>query len=61
MMFFCCVMVVFCWLFMGSDTRAAIDKRFAEYISGVGKGIASGKTAPTPKTRPVRRPKKNEE
>ena len=43
-----------------SDTFAAIDKRFASYISGVGKGISSGKTAPVPKTPPVRRPKENE-
>jgi hypothetical protein len=43
-----------------SDTFAAIDKRFASYISLVGKGISSGKTAPVPKTPPVRRPKENE-
>ena len=49
------------FVFIGSDTFAAIDKRFASYISGVGKGISSGKTAPTPKTLPVRRPKENEE
>lgn len=47
--------------FIGSDTFDAIDKRFASYISGVGKGISSGKTAPVPKTLPVRRPRENEE
>ena len=41
--------------------EAAIDKRFASYISGVGKGISSGKIAPAPKTLPVRRPKENVE
>lgn len=60
---FVMVTVVFSWLllltFFGSDTFAAIDKRFANYISGVGKGISSGKIAPIPKTRPVRRPKEN--
>ena len=37
------------------------SKKKNGYISGVGKGISSGKTAPTPKTLPVRRPKENEE
>ena len=59
------IIYFFSWLllltFFGSDTFAAIDKRFASYISGVGKGISSGKIAPIPKTRPVRRPKENEE
>ena len=30
------------------------------FNAGVGKGISSGKTAPVPKTPPVRRPKENE-
>ena len=66
MMFFCfCVMVVIIlpllFTFLDSDTFTAVDKRFASYISGVGKGISSGKIAPAPKTLPVRRPKENEE
>jgi len=41
---------------IGSDTFTAIDKRFASYISGVGKGVSSNKTAPVPKTLPVKQP-----
>ena len=52
--------IVMILAFIRSDTFAAIDKRFASYISGVGKGISSGKTAPVPKTPPVRRLKENE-